>query len=328
MSTRNIVNDAVRIAILGAAIPLTIASGVANAQEDLAEVVVTGTRISAPGVTSSSPILSVSAADIDQLQQPEVEKIFRQLPITLPSDGQNVNNGTGGAATISLRGLGSQRNLIMLDGKRMTPYSIGGAVDTQTIPTAMIERIDIITGGASAVYGSDAISGAINFITKRDFSGVSINTDFSQTGESDGKIKSADILLGANMADGRGNIVLGLNYSNRDGVQLGARPLGQLGIVTADGSGLTNFQNGVAPTAPAAGCGGPNSVAAGGSSTTIPTRVAIAGGPGLGQFREDGTLGSNCSVFNFNPYNYYQTPQTRYGGMAIGHVSFNEHAEV
>jgi outer membrane receptor for Fe3+-dicitrate len=196
MSTRNIVNDAVRIAILGAAIPLTIASGVANAQEDLAEVVVTGTRISAPGVTSSSPILSVSAADIDQLQQPEVEKIFRQLPITLPSDGQNVNNGTGGAATISLRGLGSQRNLIMLDGKRMTPYSIGGAVDTQTIPTAMIERIDIITGGASAVYGSDAISGAINFITKRDFSGIAINTDFSQTGESDGKIKSTDILLG------------------------------------------------------------------------------------------------------------------------------------
>jgi hypothetical protein len=130
------------------------------------------------------------------------------------------------------------------------------------------------------------------------------------------------------MADGRGNIVLGLNYSNRDGVQLGARPLGRLGIVTADGSGLTNFQNGVAPTAPAAGCGGPNSVAAGGSSTTIPTRVSIAGGPGLGQFREDGTLGANCSVFNFNPYNYYQTPQTRYGGMAIGHVSFNEHAEV
>ena len=223
MSTRNIVNDAVRIAILGAAIPLTIGSGVANAQEDLAEVVVTGTRISAPGVTSSSPILSVSAAEIDQLQQPEVEKIFRQLPITLPSDGQNVNNGTGGAATISLRGLGSQRNLIMLDGKRMTPYSISGAVDTQTIPTAMIERIDIITGGASAVYGSDAISGAINFITKRDFSGIAINTDFSQTGESDGKIKSTDILLGANMADGRGNIVLGLNYSNRDGVQLGAR---------------------------------------------------------------------------------------------------------
>jgi len=332
MIKRSSVNDAVRIAVLGAAIPFAVSASLAQAQQgaqdELSEVVVTGTRISAPGVTSSSPILSVSAADIDQLQQPEIEKIFRILPITVPSDGQNVNNGTGGAATISLRGLGAQRNLIMLDGKRLTPYSPAGAVDTQTIPTAMIERIDIITGGASAVYGSDAISGAINFITKRDFEGVSINTDFSQTSESDGKIKSADVLLGTNMADGRGNIVIGLNYAKREGVQFGARPLGQLGIVTANGANLSNFLAGTPPTPPVAGCGGPNSVAAGGSSTTLPTRVAIAGGPGLGQFREDGTLGSNCGVFNFNPYNYYQTPQTRYGGTAIGHVEFNEHAEV
>ncbi|MBM4209606.1 MAG: hypothetical protein FJ187_03490 [Gammaproteobacteria bacterium] len=332
MNKRCLVNDAVRIAVLGAAIPFAVSASLAQAQQgaqdELSEVVVTGTRISAPGVTSSSPILSVSAADIDQLQQPEIEKIFRILPITVPSDGQNVNNGTGGAATISLRGLGAQRNLIMLDGKRLTPYSPAGAVDTQTIPTAMIERIDIITGGASAVYGSDAISGAINFITKRDFEGVSINTDFSQTSESDGKIKSADVLLGTNMADGRGNIVIGLNYAKREGVQFGARPLGQLGIVTANGANLSNFLAGTPPTPPVAGCGGPNSVAAGGSTTTLPTRVAIAGGPGLGQFREDGTLGSNCGVFNFNPYNYYQTPQTRYGGTAIGHVEFNEHAEV
>ncbi len=326
------VNDAVRWALLGALIPVGVNVSLAQTQQagaaDLAEVIVTGTRITAPGTTSASPILSVSAADIDQLQQPEIEKIFRQLPITLPSDGQNVNNGTGGAATINLRGLGSVRNLIMLDSKRMTPYSIGGAVDTQSIPTALIERIDIITGGASAVYGSDAISGAINFITKRDFEGVALNTDYSQTSESDGKIKSVDMTLGTNMADGRGNIVLGLNYSQRDGVQLGSRPLGQLGIVTEDGSGLSNFNAGISPTAPAAGCGGPNAVAAGGSSTTIPTRVSIAGGPSLGQFREDGTIGANCSVFNFNPFNYYQTPQTRYGGTALGHVEFNEHAEV
>jgi outer membrane receptor protein involved in Fe transport len=332
MIKRSSVNDAVRIAVLGAAIPLAVSASLAQAQgaaqDNLSEVVVTGTRISAPGVTSSSPILSVTSADIDQLQQPEIEKIFRILPITLPSDGQNVNNGTGGAATINLRGLGAQRNLIMLDGKRLTPFSPAGQVDTQTIPTALIERIDIITGGASAVYGSDAISGAINFITKRDFEGISINTDFSQTSESDGKIKSADVLLGTNMADGRGNIVIGLNYAQRDGVQLGARPLGQLGIVTANGFGLSNFQNGIAPTAPVAGCGGPNSVLDGGSTTTLPTRVAIAGGPGLGQFREDGTLGTNCGVFNFNPYNYYQTPQTRYGGTALGHVEFSEHAEV
>lgn len=328
MSKSLSVHDAVKFALLGATVTLAASPGVLHAQESLTEVVVTGTRITQPGVTSSSPIVSLDAGDIDQLQQPEIEKIFRDLPITFPSDGQNVNNGTGGAATINLRGLGSGRNLVLLDGKRMTPYSIGGSVDTQTIPTALVERIDIITGGASAVYGSDAISGAINFITKRDFEGIAINTDFSQTSESDGKIKSADILLGANMADGRGNIVLGFNYSDRDGVQLGARPLGQLGIVTANGFGLDNFNAGRGPTLATGGCDGPNSVVDGGSTTTLPTRVAIAGGPGLGQFRNDGSLGANCSVFNFNPYNYYQTPQTRYGATALGHVEFNEHAEV
>lgn len=331
MTKRSSVNDAVRIALFSAAIPFAVSGPLAQAQQPdqgLDEVVVTGTRITTPGLTSSSPVVSLGAAEIDQLQQPEIEKIFRDLPITFPSDGQNVNNGTGGAATINLRGLGSDRNLVMLDGKRLTPFGIGGAVDTQTIPTALIERIDIITGGASAVYGSDAISGAINFITKRDFEGIAINTDFSQTSESDGKIKTADILLGANMADGRGNIVLGFNYADREGVQLGARPLGQLGIVTFNGAGLSDFEAGRGPTLATGGCDGPNSVVAGGSTTTLPTRVAIAGGPGLGQFRNDGTLGANCGVFNFNPYNYYQTPQERWGATALGHVEFNDHAEV
>ncbi|HVZ35609.1 MAG TPA: TonB-dependent receptor, partial [Polyangiaceae bacterium] len=113
----------------------------------------------------------------------------------------------------------------------------------------------------------------------------------------------------------------------REGVQLGQRPLGQLGIVTADGSGLSDFLAGKAPEPAPAGCGGPNSVAVGGSTTTLPTRLAIAGGPGLGQFRDDGSLGSNCSVFNFNPYNYYQTPQQRFGGMVTGHFDINDHAE-
>jgi iron complex outermembrane receptor protein len=299
-----------------------------DTQKDMDEVLVTGTRITVPGVTSSSPIYTVGTESIAELQQPEVEKIFRRLPIALPSDGQNANNGTAGAATIDLRGLGPQRNILLIDGKRITPYNFNGLVDTSTIPTAMLERVDILTGGASTSYGSDAMSGAINFIMKRDFEGVAIDTDMSQTGESDGRIKSAALTVGTNVAEGRGNIVFGVNWSERDGVQLGARPLGRLGIVTADGSGYQEFLDGVeAPAAPA-GCGGPNSVAAGGSTTTLPTRVAIFAGPGLGQFRDDGTIGANCSVFNFNPYNYYQTPLTRFGGTAIGRFEVNEHAEV
>ena len=106
------------------------------------------------------------------------------------------------------------------------------------------------------------------------------------------------------------------------------RPLGQLGIVTADGSGYSQYLAGQAPTPPPAGCGGPSAVAAGGSTTTVPTRVAIAGGPGLGQFRDGGTLGANCGVFNFNPFNYYQTPLERYNGTVLASLDLSEDHEV
>jgi len=101
----------------------------------------------------------------------------------------------------------------------------------------------------------------------------------------------------------------------------------QEGVRLATGAGYEQFLAGEAPIPGPAGCGGPGSVESGGSTTTLPTRVAIAGGPALGQFREDGTLAANCSVFNFNPFNYYQTPQKRYGGFAMGHFEINEHAE-
>ena len=335
------VRQAVRLALFTSAIPMVFGANIAMAQEqdtqkDMDEVLVTGTRITVPGVTSSSPIYTVGAESIAELQQPEVEKIFRRLPIALPSDGQNANNGTAGAATIDLRGLGAQRNILLIDGKRITPYNFNGLVDTSTIPTAMLERVDILTGGASTSYGSDAMSGAINFIMKRDFEGVALDTDYSMTGESDGKIKSAALTVGTNVAEGRGNIVFGVNWSQRDGVQLGARPLGQLGIVTKTGGGYQNYLDGVAPTPAGAGCGGPNSVDinGGGSLTGIPTRVSIFAGPEVGpdgdpgQFRDDGTIGDECSKFNFNPYNYYQTPLNRFGGIAIGRFEVNEHAEV
>ncbi|MDZ7644118.1 MAG: TonB-dependent receptor plug domain-containing protein [Woeseiaceae bacterium] len=163
-------------------------------------------------------------------RNPKWNAFCRLLPITKPQDGQNVNNGTDGAATIDLRGLGEERNLVLIDGKRATPYSVEGIVDTSTIPTALVERIDIITGGASAVYGSDAIAGALNFVMKRDFEGIDIRYNHSETDESDGVTQSASLTMGTNMADGRGNVVLSLNWADREQVLFGSRPLGQLGI--------------------------------------------------------------------------------------------------
>src|SRR5688572_28838079 len=279
-----------------AAAAVTVLPAAYGQETPLEELVVTGTRIRQPGVVSSSPIYSIGAEEIERQQEPELEKILRLLPVTAPSDGQNVNNGTQGAATIDLRGLGSQRTLVMMNGRRTVPFNDDGEVDTSMIPTALIERVDIITGGASAVYGSDAIAGAVNVILKDDFEGVDIRMNTSQTGEKDGQDTWIGVTLGTNAADGAGNIVLSLGYQDREAILLGARPLGQLGIVTATGAGYANYLAGIPPTPPPAGCGGPDAVAAGGSGTTVPTRIAIAGGPGLGQFREDRTLLANCSV--------------------------------
>ncbi|MFN7303482.1 MAG: TonB-dependent receptor plug domain-containing protein, partial [Phenylobacterium sp.] len=309
--------------ICGAALLATQAHA-QGASADVAEVVVTGSRIQTPGIQSASPIVTVGAEQIRQQQTPEAEKILRLLPGVVPVDGDATNNGTAGVSTLNLRGLGAQRNLILLNGKRMTPYNINGQVDLSNVPTALLERVDVITGGASAVYGSDAISGAVNFITKKNFEGFEADANHSQTGEGDGKITSTSFTVGVNSPDGRGNAVVSVNYSKRDGVLLAARPFGLLGVVTATGDNL----GATTPPAPPAGCGGPGAVAAGGSTTTVPTRTAITGvGGSLGPFREDGSLGANCSVFNFNPFNYYQTPQERWGGSAFATYDVMDNVE-
>jgi iron complex outermembrane recepter protein len=282
-------------------------------------VVVTGTRITAPGVQSASPITSIGGADLQLTQVAEPEKLLRSLPSTIPGDGENVNNGTAGVTSINMRGLGARRNLVLMDGKRMTPYNINGIVDVSSIPQAMLERIDILTGGASTVYGSDAMSGVINFVLKKDFEGVEVDLKRTITGDNDGQIVTASAAIGANLDDGRGNVALSMNWTKRDPVTLAARAFGIVNVDSDDGPPASGL------AAAPANCSGPNAIASGGSSTTIPARVSYMGGNG--QFREDGTFGANCSTFNFNPYNYYQTPQERYSTTAIARYDINDHVE-
>lgn len=294
------------------------------------EVVVTGTRITAPGTVSSSPIMSISNEEISFQQELEVEKILRGLTITIPGDGQNVNNGSSGAATIDLRGLGAQRNLILMDGMRMVPYNYNGTVDTQMIPTALLDRIDVVTGGASAVYGSDAIAGALNFRMKKDFQGVDFRTYSSQTGEGDGEINNMSLTLGSGLDDNRGNVAMNITWQERKGVRLGQRPLGNLGIDTETGGNLNAFLNGESPATTPNCSPTSGAVTVGGSTTSIPTRVQVLGvsDPTLGQFRDDGTIGAPCSVFNFNPFNYYQTPQEKYSGFVTANYQVSDEVDV
>ncbi len=298
---------------------------------------------------SSSPIYSVGSDEIERQQDPEVEKILRLLPITLPGDNQNVNNGTGGAATVDLRGLGPERSVTLMNGLRMTPYNWNGEVDVSTVPTALVDRIDILTGGASTVYGSDAVSGALNFIMKRDYEGLDIRYNHSRYSEVDadasdfeGKTDSLSITMGSNLADDRGNVVLHLNWTDRQPVLLGALPFGQLGIDTAPdddelpesqwtNAALASYNAGTGNVAPSdSGCSGPGAsdfTNGSGSTTAMPTSVQIVGGGTFGQFRNDRTIGTRCARFNFNPYNYFQTPQVKYGGMAIGRFSITDEIE-
>ena len=303
-----------------------------QAEASVEKISITGSRIRRPGAISTSPIFSMSSEELGFFQEPEVERMLKVLPSTIPGDGANVNNGSAGAATVDLRGLGTERTLILMNGRRMTPFNYDGEVDTAAIPTALIQSVDIVTGGASAVYGSDAISGAVNFIMKKDFEGVELQFNHAVTGDNDGDKDNISLTIGSNSADGKGNVALSVSWMNRDQVLLGDRPLGLLGVDSETGAGLNEFNAGLPPVAGPTGCDGPNVVDfvnGSGSTTAIPTRFALVGyAPANGQFRNDGTIAADCSRFNFNPFNFYQTPAERYSATAIGHYEINDNATV
>ncbi|MCH2057836.1 MAG: TonB-dependent receptor [Thalassotalea sp.] len=335
MFTNTKLAKSVRLALLfGAATTATLSPQVVFAQdadpaaeEEVERIAVTGSRIRRPGAVSASPIMSVGAQEIEMLQTPQIEEVLRNLPATIPGDGGSVNNGTDGAATVNLRALGTERTLVLMNGRRMIPFDFNGVVDTASVPVSLIESVDVVTGGASAVYGSDAIAGAVNFVMKNNFEGVELLYNHSETEEGDGETDSISLTLGSSLDEGRGNVALAMNWTDRKPVMLGDRALGQLGIATASGGGYQSFLDGEGPVPPLDNCGGPDVTtfeSGGGSTTSIPTRFAIVGAGVSGQFREDRTLGDDCSRFNFNPYNFYQTPQERWGATAIAHYDIND----
>ena len=299
--------------------------------EDLRQdtVLITGTRIQQPGIVSSSPITTLGEEEFSLTGAVEVERLFRDLPIALPGDNQNVNNGTAGATTVDLRGLDANRTLVLVDGKRMVPFDVGGEVDVSAIPVVMLERIDVVTGGASAVYGSDAMAGAVNFVLKDDFEGVEIDSKYRFSEEGDGElwgdseVFNISALIGSNLDNGRGNVALAVDWTDRKGVLLGDRDYSRFGVSTANGPA-----EGGAPATPDANCDAPEATtfASGvGSTTAMPTTLDLPGGDL--QFRNDGTAAERCSRFNFSPFNYLQTPQERFVGMAIGRYEINNHFE-
>jgi len=134
-----------------------------------------------------------------------------------------VNNGNGGSSYVDLRGLGSNRNIVLLDGNRIVPADLAGRVDLNNIPLALVSRVDALTGAAVTTYGADAITGVVNFVTKKDFAGVDLSVGDQITGKGDGNYLRADLTVGANFDDGRGNAVVSIGYQDSDPVYQGDR---------------------------------------------------------------------------------------------------------
>ena len=147
--------------------------------DEVDTIVVTGSRIRTANLEGTSPVTQVTSADIATQGVTRVEDLINQLPQAFAAQNATVSNGATGTATVNLRGLGSARTLVLVDGRRL-PYGgvTNSAADLNQIPAAMVERVEILTGGASAVYGSDAIGGVVNFIMKKDFEGVQFDAQY------------------------------------------------------------------------------------------------------------------------------------------------------
>jgi outer membrane receptor protein involved in Fe transport len=307
------------------------------------EVVVTGSRIKSANVYTTTPITQVSATDVTTQGVTKIDDLVNQLPQVFASQNASVSNGASGTATVSLRGLGSDRTLVLIDGKRMGYGSpLDTAADLNQIPGALVERVDVLTGGASATYGSDALAGVVNFVMKKDFEGVRVdaqynfyqhNNSFDGPGATKlrdviaargvtnpaqfklppddvatGFGREATIVMGVNSDDGKGNVTAYFTYRNNDSVLQADYDYSACSLGTG--------------TAPSFTCGG--------SSTAFPGRFTdfatfnFTLDQTTGQFKN--FVGSR-DQYNFGPLNYYQRPDERYAFGVSGHYDINEHIE-
>jgi iron complex outermembrane recepter protein len=194
-------------------------------EEQLDEITVTGSRIVRRDFDANSPIMTVDRAAFENSSMVAIESVLNQMPQFVPAvtqfdtqDVQQTATNTPGASTLSLRGLGGNRNLVLLDGRRAMPVNASMAVDINTIPAAAIERVETITGGASSVYGADAMAGVVNFILRKDFEGINLDTQYGETFDGVGAEFRLNGLFGANFDNGRGNVLIGVDHAERDPV--------------------------------------------------------------------------------------------------------------
>lgn len=331
MLKKNRLSAAVTTALsLGA---LTAMPQLAISQEEaleLEEVVVTGSRIQKANLVSASPVTQIDAEEFKFQGTTRVEDLMAKMPQVWSNQNSGQSNGATGTATLNLRNLGDERTLVLVNGRRMpagSPIQGGIGADINQIPGALIQRVEVLTGGSSATYGSDAVAGVVNFIMQDDFEGIQLDAQFSQYNhgnddsrlqrivrdagypvadgsETDGDISDFSLIMGGNFDNGRGNVTAYATYRDIEAVTQASRDY-----------------SGCAHNADSTGCFG---------SGTIPEgRVTDFGvGPGY-DFKVQGTdfVPLDGTTYNYGPLNYFQRPDERYTAGAFGRYEINEHVE-
>ncbi|MCG9696572.1 TonB-dependent receptor [Shewanella sp. Isolate11] len=252
MSKTTKLATAIKLGLIASVATSGVVSHLALAADDGAKIeriAVTGSRIKRQDMETASPVTTIDASAIRNEGYKSVDEILQaQTSMAGAAVGSSTNNGSDGVAQVDLRGMGASRTLVLLNGRRMVNSGSGAdsAVDLNTIPVAMIARVEILKDGASAVYGSDAIAGVVNIITKKDFEGVQIDVTGGITDKDDGENGEISALYGVNTDSG--NYTIGAAYSKRKGVIQSDRdwtepgyssfiPTGSLGGQVMDSSG-------------------------------------------------------------------------------------------
>jgi outer membrane receptor protein involved in Fe transport len=306
--------------------PATAAPAPAPAAPSSGDIVITGSRIPQPNLTSASPVTVLSSQDVKLQGTTRTEDLINSLPQSFASQGSNISNGSTGTANVNLRGLGTVRTLVLINGRRLQPGDPrqGSVADINFVPSALIKRVDVLTGGASSVYGADAVAGVVNFIMDTSFRGLRIDAQastFMHKNNAPDSILNADaapgrgfrpphgnsvnggaqdiaVAFGAGFDDNRGSIMAYATYRKQDAVlqasrdysfcSLAARSVAQGGL--GSGSPPRDFN-----------CGGSSTSATGTFFTNV------------GTFQVNGnSFVPGRTLFNFGPYNFYQRPDERY----------------
>ena len=306
---------------------VSVAPSVLAQDTEVEEVVVTGSRLTRSNVTSSVPLVQIGAQEIDSRGGTRIEDVVNILPNVFVAQTSNTANGATGTSTLNLRGIGSQRTLVLIDGKRLpfgSPFSSSANIDL--VPARLVERVDVVTAGASAVYGSDAVAGVVNFVTKRNFEGFELDYQYGWNenpndngfmadvlqrngiadpgGNTGGESGLMSFLMGVNNAQGTGNITIFGSYEDQEELLGGDRDTGACtlgGTSTINCVGSSNFRR---------------------FNGTLGNGVT-----GTVFQQEDGTLtpfaGGAAETYNFGARNHYQRPVERWNLGASGYYEID-----